>query len=306
MIPMPRSLLVFSLVAILAMPVPAAAWGFDAHKFIVEHAIRLLPPEVRPLFEANRTTVVERSIDPDTWQNLFDEIEDANHFLDIDAKEYGPYPFDGLPRDYDEAVRKFGKAQIDSTGRVPWRAQEMYEKLRDSFAAYGRRGPFGRFDILFYSAWLAHYVSDAHVPFHAVVNHDGQLTGQRGIHVRFEALMFERYRDRLRMRPTRLAPIRAPREFVFDAVVQGTQLVPAILDADRRAIGARDVYDDAYYAAFFKSTQAVMERRLSESSAAVAAMIAGAWEAAGRPQVPVRAQAAVERRGRSGSGLAIP
>ena len=62
---------------------------------------------------------------------------------------------------------------------------------------------------------------------------------------------------------------------------------PTVLEADRVAI-VGDVYDDAYYAAFFKGSRAVLERRLDESTAAVAAMITGAWEAAGKPAVPVR------------------
>lgn len=282
----------------LAAPAPAHAWGYDAHKLIVDRAISLLPPEVRPLFEANRAIVVERSIDPDTWRSEFDAIESPNHYLDLDWKGYGPYPFAGLPRSYDEAVKTFGQRQIDQNGKVPWRVDEMHRKLANAFSAYGRRGAFGRFDVLFYSAWLAHYVSDAYVPFHAVVNHDGQLTNQNGIHARFESLMFERFRDRLNLAPRARAPIRAPLEFTFTVLLESTQLVPAILESDRRAIGARDVYDDAYYEAFFAGSRAVLERRLTESSAAVAAMIAGAWEAAGRPPVPVRASDAVQRRRR--------
>jgi hypothetical protein len=46
----------------------------------------------------------------------------------------------------------------------------------------------------------------------------------------------------------------------------------------------------------FKSSRAVMERRIDESSAAVAAMIAGAWEAAGKPPVPVRGRDTDQRR----------
>jgi hypothetical protein len=174
----------------------------------------------------------------------------------------------------------------------------MYGKLKEAFMAYQRRGSFGRFDILFYSSWLGHYISDAHVPFHAVVNADGQATGQRGIHARFEALLFERYVNQLKLSPKPLQPIRAPLDFTFDALLAGTRLVPTVLDADRVAIGDRDVYDDTYYQAFFKGSRAVLERRLDESTAAVAAMIAGAWEAAGKPDVPVRMQDAPQRRRR--------
>jgi hypothetical protein len=293
---MRRTLTLLGVMAALAVPAPAHAWGYDAHKFIVGYAIRLLPQELRPLFEANRTIVVEHSIDPDTWRDQFGAIEDPHHYLDFDWDGYGPYPFAGLPRNYEEAVKKFGKAQIERNGTIPARWRRW--KAQGAFVSYERRGSFGRFDILLYSSWLAHYVSDAHVPFHAVVDADGQKTNQRGIHTRFESLMFERYRDQVKIAPPSLAPVRAPLDFTFDALLQGTRLVPTVLEADRLAIETRDAFDDAYYQAFFKGSRAVLERRLGESCAAVAAMITGAWEAAGKPSVPVRARDAVQRRRR--------
>jgi hypothetical protein len=295
---MRRAFLVVVLVTALATPTSIHAWGYDAHKFIVERAIPLLPDTLRPLFEANRAIVVEHAIDPDLWRDLFGAEEDPHHYLDFDWEGYGPYPFAGLPRNLEEAVKKFGKAQIDRNGTLPWRTEEMYGKLREAFTAYPRRGSFGRFDILFYSAWLGHYVSDAHVPHHAVVDSDGQRTGQRGIHTRFEALLFERYVKQLKLSPQRIQPIRAPLDFTCDALLQGTRLVPAVLEADRVAIGNGDVYDDSYYEAFFKGSRPVLERRLDESTAAVAAMIAGAWEAAGKPAAPVRMPDPAQRRRR--------
>jgi hypothetical protein len=296
---MRRLIVVLGVLALAATPTPTHAWGYEAHKFIMERAIGLLPPEIRPLFEQNKTTLIERAIDPDTWQVAgFDAQEDSNHFLDLDWEGYGKYPYSGLPRDYTAAVAKFGKKRIEDNGTLPWRTEEMFGNLQRAFESYGRRGPFGRFDILFFSAWLTHYVSDAHVPFHAVLNYDGQLTGQHGIHSRFEAFLFERYRDQWTIAPKPIEPIRNPRDFIFDTVLQGTQLVPPILKADLDAIGGRDEYDDAYYAAFFTANRAVVERRLNESIAASAAMIAGAWEAAGKPAVPVNPRPTVQRRRR--------
>lgn len=285
--------------AVAAAPTGVSAWGYEAHKAIMDKAIALLPPEIRPLFEQNRATLVEHVIDPDLWQTAgFDSAESPNHFLDLDWDGYGKYPFDGLPHDYSAAVAKFGKDRVDKNGTVPWRVEEMYGNLRRAFESYERRGPFGRFDVLFYSAWLTHYVSDAHVPFHAVVNYDGQLTGQSGIHARFEAFLFERYRDQWTIALKPIPAVRNPRDFVFGVVLAGTQLVPPILKSDLEAIGSREEYDDAYYAAFFKANRAVVERRLNEAVAASAAMIAGAWEAAGKPPVPVSAKATPQRRRR--------
>ena len=92
--------------------------------------------------------------------------------------------------------------------------------------------------------------------------------------------------------------MQTPRDFIFDVVLEGTQLVAPILKSDLDAIGNRDEYDDAYYAAFFKANRAVLERRLNEAIAASAAMIAGAWEAAGKPTVPVNPRVPPQRRRR--------
>lgn len=287
-----------ALAAIVALPSPVRAWGFEAHQFIADRAIALLPPEIRPMFEANRASFVERSIDPDTWRTAGFEDETPHHFLDLDWEGYGKYPFTGLPRDYTAAIAKFGRTRVLENGTVPWSTEEMYGNLRRAFEAYARRGAFGRTDIVHFAAWMTHYVSDAHVPFHAVINYDGQLTGQGGVHARFESFLFERYEKQLTIAPKPMAPIRNPRDFIFDTVLQGTQLVPPILESDLEAIGTRDVYDDAYYAAFFAANRAVMERRLNEAISAVAAMIAGAWEDAGKPALPLNPPATPQRRRR--------
>ena len=85
---------------------------------------------------------------------------------------------------------------------------------------------------------------------------------------------------------TAIQPIRDPRDLMFDVLTEGTTLVPGILQADLDAIGTRDTYDDDYFGALFVANRRVLERRLSESIARTAAMIAGAWDAAGRPAVP--------------------
>lgn len=274
--------------AVLA-PAPARAWGFEAHRFVMDRAIALLPDAIRPLFERHRAMVVERSIDPDTWLGRLAgyESEAPNHFLDLDWEGYGPYPFAALPRDLTAAIAKYGRERVEQNGLVPWRVEEFHGSLRRAFEAYERRGPFGRYDILFFAAWLAHYVSDAHVPFHAVLNYDGQLTNQHGIHARFESILFERYLSTLTIAPKAVPPILQPRDYVFDVLIEGTRLVPPILKADLEALGGGDVYGDTYFERFFTANRAVLERRLNESIAAVAAMIAGAWEAAGKPPVPL-------------------
>lgn len=295
---MRKGLLALLVAALVVVPARADAWGWEGHFLIMERAIALLPPELRPLFEKFRTAVIERSIDPDTWRNAGYEEEAPHHFLDLDWEGYGKDPVRELPHDYTAAVAKFGRARVTDNGTLPWRTEEFFGNLQRAFEQYSRRGAFGQYDIVHFSAWLAHYVSDAHQPFHGVFNYDGQLTKQNGIHARFESVLVERYKDQLTLNPRAIAPVRTPREFIFERVLEDTRLAPGILKADLDALGSRDEYDDAYFAALFKSTRPVLERRLNESIAAVAAMITGAWDAAGRPPVPVSPAPQAPRRRR--------
>jgi hypothetical protein len=279
--------LILALLLVLVRPAPAAAWGFEAHRLVMDRAIALLPDALRPMFEKHRALVVERAIDPDTWRTAGFDQETPNHFLDIDWSGYGKYPFTDLPRDYTAAVAKFGRDRVNQNGTVPWRAEEYFGNLRRAFESYNRRGAYGSFDIMFFAATLGHYISDAHVPFHAVENYDGQMSNQHGIHTRYEAIMFERYRSQLTIAPKPARAIANPRDFLFDVIIEGSQLVAPILKADLDAIGTRDVYDDGYYERFFAQSRPVMERRLNESMTAVAGAIIGAWEAAGKPALPL-------------------
>jgi hypothetical protein len=79
----------FVLLIVLAIPSSSYAWGFEAHKFIADRMIELLPPELKPLFEERRPFIVERSVDPDLWRNVGWEEEPPNHFLDMDHEAFG-------------------------------------------------------------------------------------------------------------------------------------------------------------------------------------------------------------------------
>jgi hypothetical protein len=270
---------------LLLCPTPSQAWGFEAHRFIAEQMIALLPAEIRSVFEQRRAMIVERVVDPDLWRNIFPE-EDPNHFVDLDY--YGTYPFDELPREYDRAVQKWGREAVHSQGMSPWRTAEIFGKLQREFEGWKRENPssFLADNIAFYAAVMAHYISDAHVPLHAVVNYDGQNTNQRGVHSRWESELFERTRARLKVAPAAPRAVTTPREFTFEALLVSNRLADAVLESDRRAATGREFYDDGYFTAFEADQFPVMERRINESITAVASLIIGAWEAAGRPAIP--------------------
>ena len=159
----------------------------------------------------------------------------------------------------------------------------------DDLTNYRERAPYARENIKLFSAVMAHYAADAHVPFHAALNYDGQLTGQWGIHSRFESELFERYQSTLQLSPRRPASIGNPREFIFETLTTSFPLVQPVLDADKAAVAGREFYDDVYFEQFFAKVKPILEKRLSDSIGDVAGMITAAWVEAGRPALPLEA-----------------
>lgn len=266
--------------------VPEAwAWGFSAHRLVNRRAIDTLPPPLRELFEKNADYVAEHSIDPDLWRASGKPGEDPNHYLDMDA--FGDPR--GIPRSEPEHVRRHG-AGAPAKGRVPWRVAEVYAELvrafrdRDAAAA------------LEHAAVLGHYLGDAHVPLHAVLNYDGQQSGQTGIHTRWEGTLFERFEAQLapRVAPGPAVARRDPVDLTFDTLLDSFDAAAAVLASDKALAGPRDYadtpeddrYPDSYYSALFVREEARMAARLARASQQIGALWLGAWEEAGRPAVP--------------------
>jgi hypothetical protein len=290
-----RSIAILAAVLAAVPPPPIHAWGFTAHRFVMDRVIALLPSEIRPFFDKYRTTLVEHSIDPDTYRTMGFSEEPPRHFLDMDA--YGPYPFAALPHDYTDAVARYGADFVTKNGVLPWRTQEIADRLADAFK---QATPFARDDIKLFSAVVGHYIGDASQPLHATSNYDGQLTGQQGIHARFETELFERYQNRLHVAPGPIVPISSVREFTFATLTDSVRAVDAILAADREAVQGKTEYDDQYFERLFEKTRPIVEKRISGAITGVASVITAAWVQAGQPAVPIDAPARPPRPVRRG------
>lgn len=283
-----RSIVAAVLLACLLIPAPAArAWGLDVHRRLTERAIDGLPAEIRGFFNRERVFIIERSVDPDLWRvaDLRGALGDEppNHFLDIDDLDE-PAPFANVPREWEAFVERYGDQKANRAGRLPWRTEEIYGRLVEALRDTGSgKSPWAASNARYLAAILAHYVQDGHVPFHAVGNYDGQLTGQRGIHARFETVLVLDHWASYTQRPVVIAPIPDIRAFMFDVLVESAALTPAVLDADRAAAGEAKEYNGAYYAAFRTQAGTIAEQRLNDAVDGVASAITAAWEEAGRP-----------------------
>jgi hypothetical protein len=284
-----RKIVPVALLALVLSAIPrvhVAAWGFNGHRFLTDKALDQLPPELNPFFRKFRTTVVEHAIDPDTYRTMGWVEESPRHFLDMD--NWGPFPFTDLPHDYKAAVAKRGEDFVLKNGTVPWRAEELYGKLRDAFNQLAVND-YSRDNIKLFSAVLSHYVGDSFQPFHACANYDGQLTGQNGIHARFESDLFDRMENRLHVTPAALQPIPNAREFVFATLTDSFKEVDAILAADKAAVQGRAAYDDGYFEVMATKTGPILEKRINGAINGVASLITQAWIDAGKPALPLDA-----------------
>ena len=234
----------------------------------------------------------EHAVDPDLWRtvNLKSDRgeEDPNHFLDMDGLDE-KRPFTGIPRTWDAYVARYGAERANRMGRLPWRTAEMYQLLVARFRDAAKPQPgYAPDNAAYLSAVLAHYIQDAHVPFHAVTAYDGQATNQRGIHSRFETELVMRYKSTFKPAPVTIKPVGDIIEFVFARLVESEALVDQVLAADRAAIEGREFYDDGYYQVFAKGAAPVAERRTADAASSVASVIVAAWTEAGKPAMPVK------------------
>ncbi|MBI3006033.1 MAG: S1/P1 Nuclease [Ignavibacteriales bacterium] len=284
-----------TLTLVIALPLFSSvtlSWGFWAHKEIHRYAIQSLPSEMRPFFEDYGDSIIARSVDADRRRNV-DKNEGPYHYIDIDR--YGKYPFEELPRNYDDAVKKFGKEMVDTNGTVPWRIASFTERLTDAMKRKDRRS------MLFHVANLGHYIADAHVPLHSTENYDGKMTNQAGLHSRWESQLPERFGGDYKLAPATAEHIEDPLATAFDVVLESFERVDSVLRLDLKAkegipeselvTTKRErgrtvyLYSDKYYERYHALLNGMVERRLNDAVRRVASYWYTAWVNAGKPDL---------------------
>jgi hypothetical protein len=69
---------------------------------------------------------------------------------------------------------------------------EEFGNLTRIFQGFSRNQLYVEGNTVIFASTLAHYIQDAYQPLHVHNNYDGQLSGQNGLHSRFESELFER------------------------------------------------------------------------------------------------------------------
>lgn len=289
-----RFVLRFLVVCILTVSsLPAYCWGFYAHQKINYYAVFLLPPEMMVLYKPNINFISEHAIDPDKRRYGVPD-EGPRHYLDIDR--YGAYPYNDLPRKWNDAVAKYSEDTLKAYGIVPWHVQVMLGRLTAAF----REKNFTR--IMKNSAELGHYIADAHVPLHASSNHNGQLTNQKGIHAFWESRVPELLAEKeFDFFIGKAAYIKDPGTFIWDRVLESAKAADSVLGFERDltkefgedkkyAFEERNgviirQYSSAFTIEFNKKLNGMVERRMRQAISTIASFWYTAWVNAGQPDL---------------------
>ena len=264
----------------------AHAWGYMAHQMINRAAVGVLPPEMREVVRVHVEALAAHAADPDLWKD--DPDERPRHYIDLELGDAGGPPFAALPRDYAGAVRALGADSVKKMGTLPWRIESYFGTLVNSM-----RNPND--STLVIMAALGHYVADAYMPLHTTVNYDGQLTGNRGIHFRFEWWMLEQDREKIALNPTLAAWVYDPLGVAWEVILNSHADIDTMLAADtdvRRIFRPPIDAPDGKRQADREFDQLLWERlgnlavyRMNLAAQAVAGYWYAAWLRAGKPDL---------------------
>ena len=284
---------IFLLVSLLAINTQCFCWGFYAHKKINYYAVFLLPPQMMVLYKPNADFITEHAVDPDMRRYAM-QAEGPRHYIDLD--HYGKFPFDSLPRRWNDAIAKFSDDSLRAHGIVPWWVQTMLYRLTDAFKEKNQA------KILKLSAEIGHYIADAHVPLHANSNHNGQYTNQQGIHGFWESRIPELLADKeWDFFIGKADYIKDPGNFIWQRVLESAAAADTVLSYEkelseqfpadqkfsfenRNGVITRQ-YSSSYTKAYDLKLRGMVERRMRMAIYAVASFWYTAWVNAGQPDL---------------------
>lgn len=227
---MKRSFGVVLLVALLLVSYNGSfGWGVWGHQHINKAAIFALPLPMRTFFFNHADFMTIEAPVPDVRKyTIHDTNEGPRHYIDLEA--FGEHPFDVLPETWDSAKAKYGEQKLIREGILPWYIQEITGKLTGAFRDHDK------VRILFLAADLAHYIGDAHMPLHTSLNHDGQLTGQRGIHALWESLLPELFGSSYDLHVPEARYIKDPVKETWDILRESHGQVQTLLSTEKKLL----------------------------------------------------------------------
>ena len=255
-------------------------------------AVNTLPAELFQFYKSHLDFITEHAVDPDKRRYALDG-EDVKHFIDID--HYGVYPFNNVPRYWNEAIKVIDQDTLETYGILPYSLpREMY-KLTKAF----KEKDLVR--ILKLSSDIGHYIGDSHVPLHTTENYNGQMTGQKGIHGFWESRLPELFGSDYNFFVGRAYYIDNVEMEIWDAVLESHNALDSVLSFERmlneqfspdKKYGYESrnnitvrAYSREYAGEYHDMLNGQVERRMRRSIHRIGAFWYTAWKNAGSPDL---------------------
>ncbi|MBI4445163.1 MAG: hypothetical protein HY645_04575 [Acidobacteria bacterium] len=265
------------------------SWGALGHRLITGMAVDYSRGEYRAALMRHRNYLIDHSMDADHRKET-DPNESVRHFVDLDR--YGPFPFNEFSLDFRILSRKLGEQRVKKNGVLLWAIEESYRNLVRAFEKHDPQA------IRRYLSDVAHYVADLHQPLHTTENYDGQLSGQEGIHYRFEYELVSSLLPVISFSPDPPQDLGSVLPSLYQFALDSYVCVDDILRADQRAVEQlkinrkeyertkgekRKPYPVPYYALLEKELGLLLKERMNKAVFALSSLWMMAWQAAGRP-----------------------
>lgn len=275
------------------------AWGSWAHQRINRAAVFALPDSMRVFFYNHIDFITEESVIPDVRKYAInDKAETNRHYVDLELLRKSPSEM--IPQTMKEAIAKYHDTLLQKAGLLPWYMDDMMVKLTKAFQNKNKS------EILFLAGDLAHYIADAHMPLHTTVNHDGQLTGQKGIHAFWESQLPEKFGSSYNFYTGKAIYLQNIRSEIWRIIEHSHKLVDTVLltekklyqsyeadqvyEKDSKGAPIKNTYNQtkhsyAYAKAWHEKLNGMIEHQMRSSIAATADFWYTAWVNAGRPDL---------------------
>ena len=266
---------IYPIVSLFVLCFFLVSWGGVGHRTISSKAYLSFPSSMVG-FNAWATPLTDHASDADTRKSS-DPNESPKHFLDIE--NYAEFVSTGrIALTYDSVVTKHGASWVINNGTLPWATLDTYNLLVDDFKKLNWS------KAVLDAADLGHYVGDGHQPLHISANYDGQKTGQKGIHSRYESdLVADYLSDISNYTGSSVQVVTNVNSYIFAYIYKNHKYLDSVLIADTYATStAGDNTSSTYYAALWSKTQ-FTTTLFKNASHALAELIYTAWVAGGSP-----------------------
>lgn len=237
-----------------------SSWGSVGHRKIALESSRSFSTTIE-VYKTWVKDIADHASDADNRKSS-DATEAPKHYIDLDG--YEAFRADGkIIQSYDSIVSSYGQTFVLEQGILPWATLNTYTKLVEALSQKN----YGRAKLL--AADLSHYVSDGHMPLHITTNFDGQLTGNTGIHSRYESDMINFYVDSIEIQgraPRRVDNVLA---YIFDYCYSNYTYVDSLMKADAYAKSVNpNLKSEAYRTALWNATKSYTQNFFENAASA--------------------------------------